>query len=95
MDRNGESIYGTRYGPIQGLSSVRTTAKGRDLFAHIFDWPGTTLQLSASNLSEFRSAALLASGEAVAFRQDNRYILLNLAAQASDPDVTVLKMRAA
>jgi hypothetical protein len=25
MDRNGESIYGTRYGPIQGLSSVPET----------------------------------------------------------------------
>lgn len=95
MDRNGESIYGTSYGPIQGLSSVRTTAKGRDLFVHIFDWPGTTLQLSAGNLSKFRSAALLASGEAVDFRQENRYILLNLPAQAPDPDVTVIKMRAA
>ena len=36
---NGDSIYETTYGPIQGQSAYRMTAKGSDLYVHIFDWP--------------------------------------------------------
>lgn len=95
MDRNGESIYETTYGPIQGVSSVRTTAKGIDVFVHIFDWPGTALELSANNLPRFRSASMLASREAVGFRQENGRLVLKLPPQAPDPDVTVIRLRAA
>jgi alpha-L-fucosidase len=43
---NGESIYGTTYGPVQGVSSIRTTAKKDKIFAHVFDWPrGPTIWL--------------------------------------------------
>ena len=95
MDRNSESIYGTTYGPIQGVSAVRTTANGSDVFIHIFDWPGTTLQLSAENLPPFRSAGLLASGEPIAFHQESRRVVLTLPPQAPDPDVTVIVMKGA
>lgn len=95
MDRNGESIYGTTYGPIQGLPSVRTTAKGIDIFVHIFDWPGTNLELSVENLPRFRSASVLATGEPVEFRQENVRLALKLPRQPPDADVTVIRMRAA
>ena len=95
MDRNGEAIYGTTYGPIQGVSSVRTTAKENDVFVHIFEWPATTLELSVANLPKLRSASVLASGETIVFRQENGRLFLQLPPQAPDPNLTVIRMRAA
>jgi alpha-L-fucosidase len=39
LDVNGESVYGTRPGPIQGLEWCRSTVKGDTLYLHVFDWP--------------------------------------------------------
>lgn len=36
---NGESIYGTKAGPLQGLDWCRTTAKPGKVFVHVFTWP--------------------------------------------------------
>jgi len=36
---NGESVYGTRPGPIQGLDWGRTTQRGTTTFLHVFEWP--------------------------------------------------------
>jgi len=95
MDRNSQSIYGTTYGPIQGVSSVRTTAKGRDIFVHIFDWPGTKLELVHAGLPKFLSASLLASGQPLEFRQEEQRLVITLPAQAPDADVTVVAMKSA
>jgi alpha-L-fucosidase len=95
MDRNGDSIYGTTYGPIQGLSAVRTTAKGADVFMHVFEWPGTTLELNVADLPKFRSASILASGDSIEFRQYNTRLVLNLPAHSPDPELTVIRLREA
>ncbi len=43
---NGESVYGTRAGPVQGLTWARSTRAGRKTYVHVFDWPaGGHLQL--------------------------------------------------
>jgi len=36
---NGESVYGTAPGPVQGLEGCRSTAKGDKVYLHVFDWP--------------------------------------------------------
>ena len=36
---NGEAIYGTRPGPIQGVDWLRTTIKPGRLYLHILEWP--------------------------------------------------------
>jgi alpha-L-fucosidase len=36
---NGEAIYGTNAGPVQGLEWCRTTARQGKVFLHVFDWP--------------------------------------------------------
>jgi alpha-L-fucosidase len=95
MDHNSESIHGTTYGPVQGMPSVRTTAKGRDVFIHVFDWPAAALELTAENLPKFRSASLLATGQSLEFHQEGPRLTLKLPAQAPDPDVSVIAMRAA
>ena len=94
MQHNGESIYGTSYGPIQGIRSVRTTAKADDMFVHILDWPGTTLKIAAKSLPKFGSAKFLASGERLDFHQEQGNLSLSLPAQAPDSDVTVIRMAA-
>src|SRR6266446_5113020 len=55
---NGDSIYGTIDGPIQGLESVRTTAKDNKIFVHVFDWPASSPQVSGIKPKIF-SAGLL------------------------------------
>jgi alpha-L-fucosidase len=95
LDRNGEAIYETTYGPLQGLPSCRTTAKGRDVFLHIFDWPGTSLELPAKGLPKLRSASLLDSGAPIEYRQDDQNLTLHLPAAAPDKIVTVIALRAA
>lgn len=39
LNVNGESIYGTQPGPLQGVDWLRTTAKGDTVYLHVFDWP--------------------------------------------------------
>jgi alpha-L-fucosidase len=36
---NGESIYGTRPGPLQGMDGYRTTQKDGKIYLHVLDWP--------------------------------------------------------
>ncbi len=45
LSRYGESIYGTRGGPIAPRSWGVTTAKGNKVYVHILDWPDATLAL--------------------------------------------------
>ncbi|MCB0900405.1 MAG: alpha-L-fucosidase, partial [Actinobacteria bacterium] len=40
---NGESIYGTTAGPLQGLDWCRTTARPGTVYLHVFDWPADGL----------------------------------------------------
>jgi len=36
---NGEAIYGTSPGPVQGLEWCRSTLKGGNIYFHVLDWP--------------------------------------------------------
>jgi alpha-L-fucosidase len=89
---NGESIYGTTYGPVQNMKSVRTTAKRGRLFLHIFDWPSLPLEISGLD-SKVMSAHLLAGGQSLKFRQTERRLQIDLPQQAPDPNVTVIAVR--
>jgi hypothetical protein len=42
---NGDSIYGTTYGPIQRLAGSRTTAKAKSIYLHVFDWTTPTYEI--------------------------------------------------
>ena len=56
---NGESIYGSQAGPLQGLEWCRTTAKAGKVYLHVFDWPQGG-QLVVNGLAgDFRRAYLL------------------------------------
>ena len=36
---NGEAVYGTRPGPVQGLAWCRTTTRPGKVYLHVFQWP--------------------------------------------------------
>jgi alpha-L-fucosidase len=94
MDRNGSSIYGSTYGPVQGLDFARTTARDRDVFVHVLNWT-PKIALPSTSLPKIRSVALLDSGRQLEFRQNERIIEIDGPAQAPDPVVSVLELRAA
>ena len=89
---NGESIYGTTYGPVQNMKSVRTTAKRGRLFLHIFDWPSSQLEISGLD-TKVLSAHLLTGGQSLKFRQTEHRLQIDLPQQAPDPNVSVITVR--
>ncbi len=93
MDRNSAAIHGSTYGPVQGAKGFRTTARGRDVFVHVFDWPGTTLEVAADDLPKFNSASLLETGQPLQFKQQDGRVTVEVPVQAPDPDVTVITLR--
>ena len=89
---NGESIYGTTYGPIQGVNSLRTTTKRETIYVHIFDWPSSSLQIPGLT-AKIVGAHLLANGQPVKFRQTEQNLEIELPSQAPDPNVSVIAMK--
>jgi alpha-L-fucosidase len=86
---NGESIYGTTYGPVQGLASLRTTAKNKKIFVHVFDWPSSALDIGGLE-AKVVSAHLLATGQPLKFHQTEAKLEIELPAQAPDPNVSTI-----
>jgi alpha-L-fucosidase len=89
---NGESIYGSTYGPIQGQTSFRTTANGSDLYVHVVDWPSNSLVLTGLS-AKVLSARLLANNQPLRFQQTPGQIAITLPPQAPDPNVSVIALR--
>jgi alpha-L-fucosidase len=86
---NGESIYETTYGPVQGMASVRTTAKNKKVFIHVFDWPSSALDVDGLQ-AKVISAHLLTTGQALKFRQTEAKLQIDLPAHAPDPNVSTI-----
>ena len=89
---NGESIYESTYGPIQGQAPFRMTAKGSDLYVHVFDWPSDSL-IVAGLPSKVLSACLLSTNQPLHFRQTPSELLITVPPQAPDPRVSVVALR--
>jgi alpha-L-fucosidase len=104
MAKNGESIYGAGWTPLNerdhGVTHIHNLLgltgaagmKGRTLYLHIYCWQGS--ELPVGNLkTPVLSARLLATGEKVDFHQkDDRLILQNLPEKAPDPYDTVIAL---
>jgi alpha-L-fucosidase len=58
LDVNGESIYGTRGGPLHGLEWCRTTQRRKTVYVHVFDWPADGV-LRLNDLGPIASARVL------------------------------------
>jgi alpha-L-fucosidase len=87
---NGESIYGTTYGPLQDLPYGKTTAKGGTIYLHIFDWPKGSLEVSG--VGHVSRVSLLARAEILSFKQSGNGVTIQLPERAPDANVSVLKI---
>jgi alpha-L-fucosidase len=86
---NGDSIYGTTYGPIQGLAGIRTTGKANRIFIHVFDWPNSALEVGDVKVKVL-SARLLATGQRLNVAQTEDKLKIELPQHAPDPNVTTI-----
>ena len=78
----GESIYGTRGGPVPPRAWGVTTKRGSRVYVHVLDWPDRTLSLPGWGV-RVTSARMLGTGETVAVADANDAITLTLPALAA------------
>ncbi|MGA2074023.1 MAG: alpha-L-fucosidase [Terriglobia bacterium] len=92
MKVNGDSIYGTTYGPWQDLTFGKSTAKGKTIYLHVFDWPSNhELELPALATRVSR-VTLLATGHQTRFKQKKDRLLITVPSTAPDPNDSVLRI---
>jgi alpha-L-fucosidase len=89
---NGDSIYETTYGPIQGRPAFRTTAKGSDVYIHVFDWHSGAFVLTDLP-AKVLSARLLANNQPLRFEQTAGSLSITLPPQPPDANVSVVALR--
>ncbi len=89
---NGDAIYGTTYGPVQGVSNLRTTQKGNTVYLHVLDWPQRELKVDGLS-SHVLSATMLAGGKPLSFTQNGDHLSIQIPSPAPDGDVTVIALK--
>jgi len=88
---NGDSIYGTTYGPLQTLPFGRMTAKGKTLYLHVFDMPKGQIELDGLAAKVVAVKAL--DGRAsVKFHQAGGKVVIESAGLKVDLHATVLEL---
>jgi alpha-L-fucosidase len=91
LEVNGEAIYGTTPGSIQGLDWCRSTTKPGKLYLHVFDWPEGG-QISIPSPGEVAGAYLLsdASRKALPIKHKQDHVIVVGPAEAPDAIDTVV-----
>ncbi|HEV3141891.1 MAG TPA: alpha-L-fucosidase, partial [Vicinamibacterales bacterium] len=90
LERNGSAIYASEPCQPRGSAYAMFTRAGNTLHMHIHAWPGDTAVV-AGLLTPVKSARLLASGQAVRFRQEKlRTTLVGLPRDAPDTPLTTI-----
>jgi alpha-L-fucosidase len=92
MKVNGDSIYGTTYGPWQNLPFGKSTAKGKTIYLHVFDWPSKP-QLEVPGLTgRVSRIRVLATGRKTHYKQKGDRLLISVPSTAPDPNDSVLQI---
>ena len=94
LKKNGETIYGTRGGPITPRPWGVTTHKGNEVFVHVLDWPDKVLAVPRPN-RPVNAARYFSDGRNVAFDVDEDALLLRLDPEAADPIDTIVVLELA
>ncbi len=88
MGKNGESIYGTRGGPVPPRDWGATTRKGNRVYLHLLKLDDEVLALP--KFGQMKSAALLRDGSKVEMIENNLGIMLRVPMSIRDPIDTVV-----
>jgi len=90
LNQHGQSIYGTRAGPITPRQWGVSTRKGDTIYVHVLSWSDRTLSLPALGVNVKRAWAL-ESGREVPFAQTDAGITLTLPSHgAADIDQVIV-----
>ena len=87
---NGEAVYETQAGPVQGRDDLRTTRKSGVVYLHVFDWPRDG-EIRVAGVTA-REARLLAGGGMLPLRQRNGELVISGPLSAPDAAVTVIEL---
>lgn len=87
MRQYGETVYGTRGGPVPQREWGVTTKKDNKVFVHILDLQDTGLYLPITD--KVKKATVFIDGTPVRFTQDKDGLLLKLAAVPAEIDYVV------
>jgi len=91
LAKNGEAIYGTRRGPYPPSPWGVSVWKGQNVYLHILEWPGETLDLPPLPRGCHVKSAKLLHGSRLKFSADEKAVKLFLPESAKDPvDVIVV-----
>ncbi len=89
MEKNGETIYGTRGGPVSPKSWGVTTAKGNKVFVHILNAEGSSLLIPDFG-KKVRGITLFGTGVKLKYKQDAFGIAVSIPVEAIDETDTIL-----
>jgi alpha-L-fucosidase len=88
---HGETIYGTRGGPIPARDWGVTTQKGNTVYVHVLNWPDPTLTLPPLNRKVVQ-ARLFANRLPVRYQQNELGLSLHLPAAGRDEIDTIVEL---
>jgi len=90
LGKYGQSIYGTRGGPIKTTAQVASTYNGKTIYVHILAWPGDTITLPALPKRVIDSSLL--TGGTVSVRQTKDAIEIRVPPQDRQEIDTIVKL---
>lgn len=93
LRKNGESVYGTRGGPIAPRSWGVTTQTKDKIYLHVLDWNDELLALP--RMAKVKNAKMLESGQKVELRNAEGGVMLRFPTAYRDPADTVIVMEKA
>ncbi len=95
LGRNGEAVFGTRPGPVQGLDWCRSTMRAGKVYLHLFDWPTDgRITLPAFNPT-ITQAFFLVGGETLPVEHTSEASIITGPINPPDPIDTILVLETA
>lgn len=90
LKKNGESIYGTRGGPIEPMSWGVTTQKGNKMYLHILNLE--KVPLSIPYVGDVVQACVLSNKSQVTVTQDDKNLIVHLSEEGIDEVDTIVEI---
>ncbi len=89
LEKNGESIYGTKGGPFKQVNWMVSTHKDNRIYVHLFGWPDGRLVLPGLKKIIIQSVKFL-NGKMLKFEQNKKDVIIHLPEEPIDKINTVL-----